>query len=50
MTCHPGRHAWVGMVDSLSSQGVSVSPDNRTLVFSRRESHYKDLMLMELGR
>lgn len=39
----------VGTVDSLASQGISASPDNHTLVFSRRESNDRDLMLMELS-
>jgi hypothetical protein len=39
----------VGTVDSLASQGISASPDNHTLVFSRRESNDRDLMLMEFS-
>ena len=40
----------VSSVDALSLQGVSASPDNRTLVLSRREANDRDLMLMEFGR
>jgi Tol biopolymer transport system component len=37
-------------VDSLSSQGISAAADRRSLVFSRRETADRDLMLMEIGR
>ena len=37
-------------VESLSSQGISAASDRRSLVFSRRETADRDLMLMEIGR
>jgi len=37
-------------VESLSSQGISAAPDRRSLVFSRRETADRDLMLMEIAR
>ncbi|MBZ5581159.1 MAG: hypothetical protein LAQ30_02950, partial [Acidobacteriia bacterium] len=40
----------VGAVDGLSAQGISASPDNRTLIFSRRESNDRDLMLIEFPK
>jgi Tol biopolymer transport system component/DNA-binding winged helix-turn-helix (wHTH) protein len=40
----------VGTVEAMSLQGLSASPDNRTLVLSRRESNDRDLMMLELGR
>ena len=32
------------------SQGITAAPDRQTLVFSRRETADRDLMLMEIGR
>lgn len=40
----------VGSTDTLSLSGLSVLPDGRGIVFSKRESAESDLMLAELGR
>ncbi len=40
----------VETVDGLSAQGISASPDNRTLVSSCRESNDRDLMLIEFPK
>ena len=37
-------------VESLSSQGLSAAPDRRSLVFSKRETADRDLMLMDIAR
>lgn len=45
-----GATRLVSSVDALSLQGLSASPDGRTLVLSRREANDRDLMLLEFGR
>ncbi len=45
-----GKFREVASTGGLELQGLSVSPDRRTLVFSKRESVERDLMLAELGK
>ncbi len=42
-----GSSRSIARVDGLGIEGLAVSPDERTLVFSKRESTERDLMMME---